>query len=159
MSEVGVGDRPALTMGQSRTKNSLVIPSILAEGVKVVESVIDAIRPYGYSDTAHFAVRLALDEALANAIRHGNKSDESKTVTIEFTVDDDEIRITICDQGPGFHPDQIPDPTLDENLERPCGRGVMLMRAYMTEVFFNDSGNCVTMVKRKDCLLPHVPED
>ena len=137
----------------------MVIPSILAEGVKVVEAVIDAVQPFGYSDTAMFAVRLALDEALANAIRHGNQSDESKTVTIDFTVDEEQIVISITDQGPGFHPDQIPDPTLDENLERPCGRGVMLMRAYMTDVYFNDCGNCVTMVKRKDCKLPQVPED
>ena len=155
----GGGDRPVLPMGQSRTSKPLVIPSSLSEGVKVVETVIEAIQPYGYSDTAQFAIRLALDEALANAIRHGNKSDESKNVTIDFSVDDEEIRISICDEGPGFHPDEIPDPTLDENLERPCGRGVMLMRAYMTEVFFNESGNCVTMVKRRDCQLPHVPED
>lgn len=146
-------------MGQPRTSKQMVIPSILAEGVQVVENVINAIQPYGYTDTALFAVRLALDEALANAIRHGNQSDESKNVTVEFTVDDEEIRIAITDEGSGFHPDLIPDPTLDENLERPCGRGVMLMRAYMTEVYFNDSGNCVTMVKRKDCKLPQVPED
>ncbi|MBL4700494.1 MAG: ATP-binding protein [Phycisphaeraceae bacterium] len=148
-----------MNIGQSQIREPLVIPSILTEGVKVVEIVIEAIQPLGYSDTALFAIRLALDEALANAIRHGNQSDESKTVEIDYSIDDQQVKISITDQGPGFHPSEIPDPTLDENLERPCGRGVMLMRAYMTEVFFNESGNCVTMIKRKDCKLPHVPQD
>lgn len=146
-------------MGQSRISKPLVIQSVLSQGVEVVETVIQMVQPYGYTDTALFAVRLALDEALANAIRHGNQSDESKKVTIDFSVDEKQIVISLTDEGSGFHPDMIPDPTLDENLERPCGRGVMLMRAYMTDVSFNKSGNCVTMIKRKDCSLPHVPED
>lgn len=146
-------------MGQSQTHKPLVIPSSLTQGVKAVETVIDAIQPYGYSDTALFAIRLALDEALANAIRHGNQADESKIVTIDYSVDDQQVKISITDQGCGFCPNDIPDPTLDENLERPCGRGVMLMRAYMTQVSFNEAGNCVTMIKRKDCKLPHIPED
>jgi serine/threonine-protein kinase RsbW len=133
----------------------IVFPSNLARGVDVVEQVLAEIESAGFADMALFAVRLALDEALANAIRHGNNSDESKNVTVSYEIDDEAFEVSICDEGPGFDPDSVPDPTLDENLERPCGRGVMLMRAYMTEVSFNESGNCVHMIKRKDCPLPH----
>ncbi len=133
----------------------IVIPSNLARGVDVVEKVLAEIETAGFTDMALFAVRLALDEALANAIRHGNKSDESKNVTVSYEIDENAFEVSICDEGPGFDPDDVPDPTLDENLERPCGRGVMLMRAYMSEVSFNETGNCVRMIKRKDCPLPH----
>ena len=141
-------------MGQAAAKK-MVIPSNLADGGRIVESVIDAMGSAGYEQSTCFAVRLALDEALANAIRHGNGGDSSKTVTVEYDVDDERVSISITDQGPGFDPTDVPDPTLDENLERPCGRGVMLIKAYMTEVSYNDSGNCVTMIKRKDCKLPN----
>lgn len=133
----------------------LVIPSILAAGVDVVEKVVSEIHTHGYSENVCFAIRLALDEALANAIRHGNGCNAEKKVMVEYAITDEAFRITVCDEGPGFKPDAVPDPTLDENLERPCGRGVMLMKAYMTQVKFNEQGNCVTMIKRKDCPLPH----
>ena len=134
----------------------LVIPSSLSEGVGLVEKIVDKASMLGFSEGGCFAIRLSLDEALANAIRHGNGNDPAKTVAIEYSISDESLQITICDQGSGFAPGSVPDPTLDENLERPCGRGVMLMRAYMTEVTFNDAGNCVTMVKRKDCTKPQI---
>ena len=134
----------------------LVIPSKLSEGVDFVEKIVAKVRTKGFSDAGCFAIRLSLDEALANAIRHGSANDPAKDVAIEYSLTEEAFHISICDQGSGFKPDSVPDPTLDENLERPCGRGVMLMRAYMTEVTFNDTGNCVTMVKRKDCTRPHI---
>ena len=57
------------------------------------------------------------------------------------------VWIEVVDQGPGFDPDMVPDPTCDENLEKPCGRGILLMRSYMSQVEFNSQGNCVTMEK------------
>ncbi len=146
-------------MEQSHTRKPWIIPNLLAQGVKVVKTVIEQMEPLGYSQTAQFAVRLALDEAMANAIRHGNNNDPTKHVTIEYHITEEQLQISICDEGDGFKPEQVPDPTLDENLERPCGRGVMLMNAYMTKVTFNDKGNCVTMIKRKDCPLPYVSEE
>jgi serine/threonine-protein kinase RsbW len=124
------------------------------EAVNVMQSIVAAVESHGYSEGAVFAVRLALDEALSNAIRHGNQNNPKKTVTVEYEVTDDQARISICDEGPGFTPADLPDPTLDENLERPHGRGVMLIQAYMTEVSYNDKGNCVTMVKHRTCQLP-----
>lgn len=131
------------------------IPSTNAEAAKVQQEIIDAIEQQGYKREAVFAVRLALDEAMVNAVKHGNKSDPDKVVQVEFTLDDDSIVIQIEDQGQGFVPEELPDPTAEENRSRPNGRGVMLMRAYMTEVDFNERGNRVILTKRRDCQRPH----
>ncbi|MCE9589544.1 MAG: ATP-binding protein [Planctomycetes bacterium] len=132
----------------------LSIPSKLAEAARVHDQVIADARASGYSDSACFAIRLALDEALSNAIHHGNRDDASKHIGVQYDITEKAVSITVCDEGPGFKPDKVPDPTLDENLECPHGRGVMLMRAYMTHVSFNDRGNCVTLVKERNCKLP-----
>jgi serine/threonine-protein kinase RsbW len=131
----------------------LVIGSLLEAG-GALRTIMADIAARGYSDNACFGIHLALDEAVSNAIRHGNRSDPTKHVTIEYRVTDEEVNLKVCDEGPGFRPNCVPDPTLDENIERPNGRGVMLMRAYMTEVHYNDCGNCVTLVKRRNCPLP-----
>jgi len=135
-------------------KQSLVIPSRLEDAAEVQKRIIRDVDAAGYNENAVFAIRLALEEALSNAVRHGNCGDESKRVSIEYTVDDQAVQIVVEDEGCGFVPHSLPDPTATENLDRPCGRGVMLMKAYMTEVHFNSRGNRVTLVKRRDCPLP-----
>lgn len=131
------------------------IPSTLTDAHHAQERVMSAVEEAGFSPTSGFAIRLALDEALSNAVKHGNKLDSGKHVNVEYTVSEDSIVIRIRDEGPGFEPCAVPDPTLDENLERPHGRGIMLMKAYMTEVDYEDEGTCVCLVKTKDCPLPH----
>ena len=98
-----------------------------------------------YGDSAAFAVRLAIEEALVNGFRHGNSGDLTKKVRFECRIDRDRIRIEVVDQGPGFNPEQVPDPTHESNLEMPSGRGIMLMKAYMSEVQFLAPGNHVRM--------------
>lgn len=132
----------------------MVLQSRFSEVARVQDAVLAAVREQGFSESQVFAVKLSLEEALTNAIKHGNQMDPGKQVRVAFRITADEIWIQICDEGGGFRPEGLPDPTLDENLERPCGRGVMLMRAYMTDVHFNDEGNCVTMVKRRECAGP-----
>jgi len=134
--------------------NSWVIPSRAEEVAGVLTKIVERIESEGFSPEAVFAVRLALDEALINAIKHGNKLDDSKTVAVDLELDDNGISITIEDEGPGYDPCSLPDPTAEENLSRPCGRGVMLMHAYMTKVKHNTKGNRVTLVKTRDCRLP-----
>ena len=136
----------------------LVIPSRLSDAAEVQKTIAADVEAAGYSENAQFAIRLALEEALSNAVRHGNCGDESKEVIVEYSVDDEQFEIVIQDEGCGFVPDELPDPTALENLDRPCGRGVMLMRAYMTLVEFNPDGNRVHMIKRKDCPLPAMPK-
>lgn len=127
----------------------LVLSSRFDEVRRAEDAVIAAAEKMGFIGSDQFAIRLALEEALANAIKHGNQCDPEKQVTLECRADESQIAITVTDEGPGFQPDTLPDPTAEENLEKPFGRGVMLMRAYMSDVSFNDSGNVVTMVRLK----------
>ncbi len=125
----------------------LVIPSTYEAARAVEESVLEELDRHGYDEGDAFAVKLALEESLNNAIKHGNGLDPDKTIDIEYDVTGRCVTVTIVDQGAGFDPARVPDPTADENLEKPCGRGIMLMRAYMDEVCYNSCGNRVKMVK------------
>lgn len=104
----------------------------------------------GYSHGARFALRLAIEEAVVNAFRHGHRDLPPDTpVDVEYSLSDERIRLVVEDRGPGFTPGTVPDPTLDENLEVPGGRGLVLMRAYMTRIVHNDAGNRVEMELRR----------
>lgn len=106
-----------------------------------------------FGDNDIFALRLALEEAVINAIKHGNKLDPAKRVKIDATVSDDEVVVTIHDQGPGFRREAVPDPTLEENLEKNCGRGILLIEAYMTTAEWTDQGRRLHMSKRREASL------
>ena len=110
-------------------------------------TVLDEVARRGYTESCTFAIRLALEEALNNAINHGNRRDPASKVSIAYDVNDRFVALTVGDEGAGFNPSSVPDPTVDENLEKPCGRGIMLMRAYMDEVRFSDKGTQVHMIK------------
>ena len=131
------------------TEGKLVLPSLLEEIQRAEEAVLGAAACCGYGEHDRFAIQLALEEALSNAIKHGNCCDPAKRVVVEFRADADAICITVEDEGCGFRPDTVPDPTRDENLDKPYGRGVMLMRVYMSEVRYNPPGNRVTMIRRR----------
>jgi serine/threonine-protein kinase RsbW len=113
---------------------------------RVQGEVEGAIRARGYDDDAAFAIRLCLEEALVNAFRHGNRLEPGLTVTFKARIGDDACTFEVQDQGEGFDPGGVPDPTAEENLEIPSGRGIMLMRAYMSEVEYLDPGNRLRMV-------------
>ena len=142
--------------GRDGLEQRLEVPSESGQVPLVQERVGRLVEEAGWSREAVFAVKLALEEAVSNAIRHGNGRDPSKRVVVEWDVKPDQVELRVCDQGGGFCPSCVPDPTLDENLCLPHGRGVMLMRAYMSDVTFNDRGNCVTMIKRRDEPGPRV---
>jgi serine/threonine-protein kinase RsbW len=126
----------------------MVIRSSPQHAREVEEKVLGEVARHGYSDAATFAIKLALEEALTNAIRHGNRCDPARHVEVEFEIGRERSVIVITDQGEGFDLAAVPDPTADENLEKPHGRGIMLMRAYMDEVRYNDKGNRVQLLKR-----------
>lgn len=127
----------------------VVIPSDTAAGQPVQDRIVQHLESLKYDDRDVFGVRLAIEEALVNAIKHGNRMDPNKTVRVFCRVCHQKIRIEVEDQGDGFKPSDVPDPTADENLERPCGRGIMLMRAFMTTIEYNDSGNRVVLEKHR----------
>ena len=128
--------------------------SSLEKARQVEHNILDACKLHRYSEQDIFAIKLALEEALVNAVKHGNKLDPSKHVRINFRVSDQRADITIEDEGRGFNPAELPDPTADENLEMCSGRGILLMRAYMTNVVFNPQGNKVTLTKFNESYVP-----
>ena len=128
----------------------VVIPSDPAQARLVQEEVEQALKANQFEDKEVFGIRLALEEAIVNAIKHGNGLDQSKNVHIKYHVSRNRFEILIRDEGPGFDPSDVPDPMDPENLERECGRGLLLMKHYMTEVKFHPPGNVVSMVKVRD---------
>ena len=135
--------QPARELGSPQ----MVIPSDPAEARRVQDKIESVLQSSQCHDHDLFSIKLALEEALVNAIKHGNQYDRNKKVEITYEVHGDRFVVRITDQGEGFDPADVPDPTAVENLERPCGRGLMLMRHYMTEVAFNERGNSVIMSK------------
>jgi serine/threonine-protein kinase RsbW len=127
--------------------SDVFIPSDPAEARRIQEEIERLLNEHAYSERDIFSIRLALEEALINAIKHGNRMDRNKKVRVAYGVTSERFDILIVDEGPGFDPGDVPDPTAVENLERPCGRGLMLMRHYMSEVNYNDRGNSVRMCK------------
>src|SRR5437879_7489369 len=125
------------------------IPSDTAEARRVQDEIEQRLRSLQYTEKEIFSVRLALEEALVNAIKHGNQMDRSKKVHISYRVSPERFDIRIADEGKGFDPEDVPDPMAPENLERPCGRGLLLMRHYMTEVTYHPPGNRLSMSKVK----------
>jgi serine/threonine-protein kinase RsbW len=128
----------------------LVMHDVRAEIDRLQGTVLAAVAEAGFDEASTFAVRLALEEAVANAFRHGNREDPDKSVTVRYSVTPHQIELAIEDQGSGFDPEAVPDPTEDANLEIPSGRGIMLMRAYMTSVEIVAPGNRIEMVFRRD---------
>lgn len=113
------------------------------------ERVLGALAEHGYPEAGAFAVRLVIEEAVSNAFRHGNRARSDAHVDVEWIVGPQQATISVEDQGEGFDPASLPDPTDEDRLELPSGRGVLLIHAYMTEVEYNDRGNRVTMTYRK----------
>jgi serine/threonine-protein kinase RsbW len=136
-------------MTDRASTHDLHVASDLAEVRRVQDLVEAALQANRFGESDQFAVKLAVEEALVNAIKHGNQLDPGKRVRVQYSVDDDLFRIHITDEGAGFNPEDLPDPTADDFLERPCGRGVLLIRSFMTSVDFLGRGNEVVMSKAK----------
>ena len=116
----------------------------------VQQRILGVLESMGYDQAACFAVRTALEEAVSNATHHGNHDDRDRTVTIECAADPAAVVIEVQDDGLGFDPRSVPDPTRPENVDIPSGRGIMLMRAYMSEVYYRAGGTEVCLIKRNE---------
>jgi serine/threonine-protein kinase RsbW len=126
------------------------IPSDTAKARQLLDELLAKLSENGWGEDQTFGVHLAVEEALMNAIKHGNQRDPDKQVSVEYGLNEKVLRISVEDEGDGFDPRDVPDPTLDENLELPSGRGLMLMRTFMTVVEYNSKGNRVAMEKDLD---------
>jgi serine/threonine-protein kinase RsbW len=125
----------------------ITIASDPSEVQRIQEHIEAQLKRHQFEDREIFSIRLALEEALVNAIKHGNQMDRSKKVHICGGVTEERFEVAIADEGPGFNPEDVPDPLWEENLERPCGRGLFLIRHYMTDVTYHPPGNRLTMCK------------
>ncbi len=125
------------------------IPSETGAGRAIQEALLDAMETAGWDQHDRFSVRLAMEEAIVNAIAHGNQYDVAKQVRVRCWMGPELVRVEVCDEGPGFDPACVPDPTNPDRLECPCGRGVMLMRHFMTHVAYTHSGTTVLLEKRR----------
>lgn len=113
----------------------------------LVQEILDTLESFAWTKEHLFGVHMALEEAISNAVRHGNKHDPAKQVHVDCELAPKRFYIKISDEGEGYDPCEVPDCCADENLEVPGGRGLALMRAYMTRVELSDCGRCVTMEK------------
>jgi len=133
---------------------SVVVESKPAALGQLCQQILSVLEARGFSPDDVFAVHLAMEEAFLNAVKHGNKMDATKKVTIEYLVDQEKVEIRVMDEGEGFDPHRIPDPRVGENLYRPEGRGLLLIRSYMHVLEYNERGNGLRMIRYKGRPLP-----
>lgn len=127
------------------------ISSDLTEGHQVLNDLLARFQDENWDSRQMFGIRLALEEAVVNAIKHGNCLDCNKQVHVICRSTPDKIWIKISDQGKGFNPESVPDCTDAEHIGCPNGRGIMLMRNFMSRVEYNKKGNVVELEKTRCC--------
>ena len=137
-----------------RADAEMVISVRVPTDLQVVEEAVDVVARHCLASgltprAARFNLRVALSEALANAIVYGNGLDPSKSVEVRVVVASNGFAVHVCDEGSGFNPAAIPDPTLPERIGRPDGRGLFLIRQLVDDVSFNDRGNAICMILRR----------
>jgi serine/threonine-protein kinase RsbW len=125
------------------------LPSERGASRMVTEDLLEQLGIHGWPPADIFAVHLAAEEAIVNAIVHGNRLDPAKKVRVSCHVAAERVRIEIIDEGEGFDPAIVPDCTLEDRLDVPSGRGVMLIRSFMTRVEYNEKGNAVVLEKAR----------
>lgn len=130
----------------------LSLPSRIDTVATAAAAVAEFLNRSGISEEAAFGIDMAVREAVTNAVLHGNRQDESKTVDVTLKSSPDAVEISVHDQGAGFNPDEVPDPTAAENILKSSGRGIFFMRTFMDEVDWSirpGGGTTVRMVKRR----------
>ncbi len=135
---------------KSSWQKSIDLPSERGASRLIMDELLDKLGEHGWASADIFSIHLAAEEAIVNAIVHGNKLSADKKVHVECFVSPTVARIEITDEGDGFKPNEVPDCTQDDRLEVPNGRGVMLIHNFMTRVEYNEKGNHVLMEKVQD---------
>lgn len=123
----------------------ILIPS-LSENIRIVESFIDNVKEkYELDDDIYGNIMVAVTESVNNAILHGNNSDSRKNVSLKLSLNHSVVKFTVQDEGSGFDFQMLSDPTTSENLDKPGGRGIYLMKCLSDEVVFHNSGSMVEL--------------
>ena len=132
-------------MNTENFTNSVQIVS-QPESINIVEKLIEDLREeHNIHEDAFGNILVAVTEAVNNAIQHGNRYDALKKVNITYEVEGDNLMFSVSDEGSGFDYYNLPDPTAPENLEKPTGRGIFLMKHLADQVIFSDNGKTVEM--------------
>ena len=126
-----------------------IITSDFAAGFEIQQRIVEAVQHLGYGSEEIFALKISVEEALVNAIKHGNKLNKSKRVQVDASFTAELVKIEIQDDGDGFDRASIPNPLADENIEKPSGRGILLIESYMSDVHWTLGGRRLHMVKRR----------
>ena len=130
----------------------LSLPSRIDTVATAAALVAEFLSRSGITEDAAFGIDMAVREAVTNAVLHGNNEDENKTVAVTIKSSPDAVEISVHDQGAGFNPEDVPDPTAEENILKASGRGIFFMRSFMDEVNWlirPGGGTTVRMLKRR----------
>lgn len=126
-----------------------VVSSEFCEESREVQArILEEVDRFRYDCESVFAIRISLEEALINAMKHGNHFDRTKKVRVDANISSKRAEIRVHDEGAGFDRCRVPDPTAEENLQRLHGRGILLIESYMDEVDWCDGGRCIRMVRK-----------
>ncbi len=147
-------DKKPMINGQKNTQQELWrfdkrIDSEPDNCAKIIETLLVQLESFGWSNRDSFGIHMAMEEAILNAIRHGNQCDPEKQVHVKIEICHERFYSQVTDQGAGFRLCDVPDPTLEENLDNTCGRGVMLIKNFVDQVQYNEAGNSVELVKTR----------
>ena len=145
------GSERGLALFVTSKTTELKLPSRIEAIDEAATSIARLCSHSGMSEEATFGVDMAVREAIANAIIHGNQLDESKLVEVIVTSSPDSLEIKVHDQGAGFNPEAVADPTAEENLLKSSGRGIFFVRNFMDEVYWltpPEGGTTVRMIKK-----------
>ena len=130
----------------------LSLPSRIETVATAAAAVAEFLTRSGITEDAAFGIDMAVREAVTNAVFHGNHEDKNKTVDVTLKSSPDAVEISVHDQGAGFNPEEVPDPTAEENILKASGRGIFFMRSFMDEVDWlirPGGGTTVRMLKRR----------
>lgn len=116
---------------------------------QIIKILLDQLEASDWTRKDVFGIHMSMEEAILNAIRHGNQCSADKKVHVLIEISADRFYAKITDEGGGFDPSKVPDPTLEENLGRTSGRGVVLMKNFVDEIAYNEKGNSVELKKAK----------
>ncbi|MFK7768837.1 MAG: ATP-binding protein [Mariniblastus sp.] len=125
------------------------VPSDPDNCAPIIGMILDQLEKNNWPNKDVFGIHMAMEEAIMNAIKHGNHCAPDKDVHVLVEISATDFYSKVTDQGCGFNPDDVPDPTDDENLEKTCGRGVMLIKNFVDEAIYNEVGNSLELKKKR----------
>lgn len=135
-----------MNIRKSPEDRNVLILSKLDDIILVIAEITSDAEEVGFNSSRLSELQVALHEAISNAVKHGNKFDENKKVTVEWKQEGSGLRISVKDEGNGFNPEEVPNPLAPENLMKDSGRGLHFIKQLARETHFNKEGNCISFL-------------